>query len=91
MARLAGDSEATEPARLFDIWAAASGALGPATIAVANAADTCFLRAFSLLALGARARRYLDRSSERCQTSAEARSLWTVLIRHVPFRSGLRG
>ena len=51
IARLAGDSAATAALTSPETCAAAIGAAGPATTAVASAADTCFLRLFSRRAL----------------------------------------
>ncbi len=90
IALLAGDSAATAALTSPETWAAAMGAPGPTTTAVASAADTCFLRLFSRRAFGSSARLRRDRSSERSQSSGAARSLWAFVI-HVPFLSGLRG
>ena len=84
------DAAATVACRPLDIWAAATDAPGPATIAVASAAEMCFLRACSRLAFGKSLLRRRERNCESNQSSGWARSLWAV-IRHVPFRSGLRG
>ena len=90
IALLAGDSAATAALTSPETWAAAMGAPGPATTAVASAADRCFLRLFSRRAFGSSARLRRDRSSERFQSSGAARSRWAFVI-HVPFLSGLRG
>ena len=90
IALLAGDSAATAALTSPETWAAAMGAPGPTTTAVASAADTCFLRLFSRRAFGSSARLRRDRSSERSQSSGAARSRWAFVI-HVPFLSGLRG
>src|SRR5215210_2195620 len=82
MARFAGDSEATAALRSPPLTcAAARGVPGPATTAVASAADTCFLRLFSRRAFGSNARRRRERSSERVQSSGAARSRWAFVIR----------
>ena len=90
IALLAGDSAATAALTSPETWAAAMGAPGPATTAVASAADRCFLRLCSRRAFGSSARLRRDRSSERFQNSGVARSRWAFVI-HVPFLSGLRG
>src|SRR5215210_8183374 len=90
IALLAGDSAATAALTSPDTCAAARGAPGPATTAVASAADMCFLRLCSRRALGSSSRLRRERSSERFQSSGVARSRWAFVI-HVPFLSGLRG
>ena len=90
IALLAGDSAATAALMLPETCAAASGAPGPATTAVASAADRCFLRLYSRRAFGSSSRLRRERSSERVQSSGVARSRWAFVI-HVPFLSGLRG
>src|SRR5215213_1960736 len=79
IARLAGDSAATAALTSPETWAAAIGAPGPATTAVASAADRCFLRLFSRRAFGRSARLRRDRSSERSQSSGVARSRWAFV------------
>jgi hypothetical protein len=69
------DEEATLAFSPLDVCAAANGAAGPATIAVARAAEMCFLRVCSRLPLIRSALRLRERASECSQSSGWARSL----------------